>query len=369
MHFSLRNLLLKTGLLFLIANFALALGDPLPAMGRLSLYNSVFPGRPRLPFGETPETAYNFSLYQLDAMFASHAVSQPKAADEFRVIVFGDSSVWGTLLRPAETLAGQLEALHLTANDKRVRVYNLGYPTMSLLKDLLILDWAMRYQPDLIIWSMTLESFPYDKQLFSPIIQNNLQPARTLIQKYNLSFDPNDSAFTQPTFWDRTLIGQRRALADVFRLQLYGVMWAATGLDQDYPTDYEPRANDLESDPSFHNLQPPHLQESDLAFEVLEAGVEAAGNIPILFVNEPMFIADGTNSDLRYNFFFPRWAYDDYRTLWNAHAEAQGWQHLDVWDLVPPGEFTNSAVHRTPAGEALLTRRVAEVLMEMVNSQ
>lgn len=362
MSLSLRNLLLKTTLLFAIINLVMTLSDPLPTLGRLSLYNSVFPGRLRLPFGETPETAYNFSLYRLEAMFASHAVAQPKAADEFRVIIIGDSSTWGTLLRPAETLAGQLDALRLTTNGRRVRVYNLGYPTMSLLKDLLILDWAQRYQPDLIIWSMTLESFPYDKQLFSPIVQNNPEPVRALIQKYNLSFDPNDPALTSPTFWDETLIGRRRALADVFRLQLYGVMWAATGVDQDYPLDYEPRANDLEADLSFHTLQPPHLQAADLAFEVLAAGAQVAGEIPILFVNEPMFIATGANSDRRYNFFFPRWAYDDYRVLWAAQAEAQGWHYLDVWDWVPPSEFTNSAVHRTPAGEALLTERIAEAL-------
>jgi len=367
MPFSLRNLLFKTIVLFLVANFGLALGDPLPTLGRLSLYNVVFPGRLRLPFGETPETAYNFSLYQLDAMFASQAVAQPKAADEFRIIVIGDSSAWGTLLQPSETLAGQLAAQSLTFANRQVKVYNLGYPTMSLLKDLLILDWAKRYQPDLIIWSMTLESFPYDKQLFSPIVQNNPGPVRALIQKYSLGFDPNDSAFIQPAFWDRTLIGQRRALADVIRLQLYGVMWAATGIDQDYPLNYEPRANDLDPDPSFHNLPPPHLTESNLAFEVLSAGVQAAGNVPILFLNEPIFIASGKNSNLRYNFFFPRWAYDDYRQLWNDYMVAQGWPHLDAWRVVPPSEFTNSAVHRTPVGEKLLTALVSQAVLDVVN--
>ncbi len=54
-----------------------------------------------------------------------------------------------------------------------MRAYNLGYPVMSLTKDLLILDYAQRYQPDLIIWAVTLESFPYDKQLFPPLLQNN----------------------------------------------------------------------------------------------------------------------------------------------------------------------------------------------------
>ncbi len=81
----------------------------------------------------------------------------PKPADEYRVLVIGDSSTWGILLRPEQTLAGQLEKAGLTLCGKTVRVYNLGYPTISLTKDLMVLDYAMRYQPDLIIWPMTLQ--------------------------------------------------------------------------------------------------------------------------------------------------------------------------------------------------------------------
>ena len=43
---------------------------------------AIFPGRPRLPFGENPDKAYNFSLYSLDAMLASHEINarQPASA-------------------------------------------------------------------------------------------------------------------------------------------------------------------------------------------------------------------------------------------------------------------------------------------------
>src|SRR4030067_829182 len=61
---------------------------------------------------------------------------------------------------------------------RQARFYNLGYPVMSVMKDLLILSYAIRYQPDLILWPLTLESMPYDKQLYPPLLQNNPQPAR-----------------------------------------------------------------------------------------------------------------------------------------------------------------------------------------------
>src|SRR5512137_440776 len=82
--------------------------NPARALGPLSLYNHLFPGRERFPYGENPQKSYNMTINDLDAMLASHAASQPKAADEFRVFIFGDSSVWGTLLSNDQTLAGQL---------------------------------------------------------------------------------------------------------------------------------------------------------------------------------------------------------------------------------------------------------------------
>src|ERR1051326_1552591 len=89
-------LLLKSTLLFVLFNFAFIWLNDIP-LGKLSLYNSIFPGRERFPFGETRES-YNLSLFDLDAMFASHVISGgAKAPDEYRVLVIGDSSVWGTL--------------------------------------------------------------------------------------------------------------------------------------------------------------------------------------------------------------------------------------------------------------------------------
>jgi len=81
-----------------------------------------------------------------------------------------------------------------------------------------------------------------------------------------------------------------------------------------------------------------------------------------LLVNEPMLISDGINSNIRYNFFYPRWAYDEYRQQLAEHAAARNWRYLDLWDLVPAVEFTNSAIHLTPAGETLLANTIAAAI-------
>jgi hypothetical protein len=360
----LRNVLLKGLALFFILNLAFA---AMPAgLGKASLYNHLFTGRDRFPFGEDSSQSYNLSLFDLDAMFASHLIAAgPKPEDEFRVILIGDSSIWGTLQRPEETLAGQLNAAEITACDGRtVRVYNLGYPTISLTKDLMLLNYVMRYEPDLILWGVTLEAFPVDKQLTTPLVANNASRVSDLITRYGLPFRPDDPALIHPTLFERTIIGRRRALADLIRLQLYGVLWSATGIDQSYPADFTPAQTNFEADANFHGFQPPVLDKSKLAYEVIDAGISAAGDVPVILFNEPMLISAGKNSDLRYNFFYPRWAYDQWRQSMSDKALENDWHYLDLWDLIPDiSYYTNSAIHLTPAGETILAERLEQAIL------
>lgn len=367
---SVLRILIKVLALFVACNLLFALVDPLPALGRLSVYNALVPGRERLPYGDDPAKAYNLSLYDLNAMFASHVLSAgTKPKDEFRLLLVGDSSVWGWLLKNEDTLAGLINRMNLKHGDGRaVRAYNVGYPIMSLTKDLLLLSRAIEHQPDLIVWLVTLESFPADQQLAHPIVQNNAAAMRALIGQYGLRSDPNDPRFVDPSWLDRTIVGRRRAIADWLRLQLYGPLWGATRVDQYLPADFEPAQRDLEADALFKGMRPPTLHKQSLAFDVLDAGMKMAtdAGVRLVIVNEPILISQGQNSDVRYNFFYPRWAYDQYRRLLREHAEQNGWLLLDAWDWVPQQEFTNSAVHLSPRGSALLAERIIAALREQV---
>ncbi len=354
--------LLKATLLFALFNFAFPFLQNIP-FKKPSLYNSVFPGRERLPYGDVPQS-YSVSLFDIDAMFATHVLAgAEKNPDEYRVLLIGDSSVWGTLLKPSETLAGQLNAKRVEACGKTVQAYNLGYPTLSLLKELLLLDHARRYQPDMIIWLTTLESFANENQLAAPLVANNAPLVRELISRDHLLIDPNDPKLVNPSKWDQTFVGQRRAVANFLRLQLYGTLWASTGIDQVYPKDYVHAQIDLDPSDEFHGLNSANSSslEAALAFDVLDAGMSAAP-VPTLLINEPILISNGLNSNIRYNFFYPRWAYDEYRQLLLEHSAAHNWKYFDFWDLTPMQEFTNSGVHMTPKGESLLTAKVAQAI-------
>jgi len=364
---SIKSVLLKTTLLFLCVNLLFALFYPMDMLGKLSLYNRLFPGRLRLPYGENPDKAYNLSLFNLEAMFASHEIANgEKPDDEFRVILIGDSSTWGYLLHSNDTLSSQLNDLRARHPDGRqIRFYNLGYPVMSLAKDVLILSRALRYEPDLIVWLVTLESFPSDKQLFSPLLQNNSEAMAEIIEQSQLNLDLID-LHGDRSFWDRTLFGARRSLADLLRLQFFGPLWSATGIDQEIPATYTPRQEDLEPDDGFHELKPPALEAGDLALDILAAGISMAAPTPVLIINEPIFISDGINSNIRYNFYYPRWAYDNYRSILAAQANQNQWRYYDFWDRIPSSEFTNTAVHLSPQGSRTLASLVMNAVLDSI---
>jgi len=356
------RVLIKATLLFVLFNVIFAILQPMETLGRMSLSSQ----RQRLPYGED-DRAYNLSMNNLPAMFASHEISQPKANDEFRVLLIGDSANWGILLRPEETLAGYLNTEGYQTDDGRtIKAYNIGHPIMSLTKDLMMLDYAMQYDPDMIVWLTTLESFALDEQLTPPIVQNNTERVQHLIETYSLNLDVENAGFIEPSFLDLTIVGQRREIADWIRLQAFSLMWTVTGIDQFYPDDYSLRSEDFDEDLSWHSFdEPADLTPDDLAFDVIGAGIERVGDVPILLVNEPMFISDGENSDLRYNFWYPRWAYDQYRNLYSQLADENNWHYLDVWDIIDGAEFTDSPVHMTPAGSEHFSKIVGQAIVEL----
>src|SRR5215212_2515808 len=103
---SLFKLLLKSALLFLVFNVAYYVAQPLNLLNRVTVYNGLVPGRTRLPFSDFyPDASYSVSINNLDQMLVSHEIAKRKAPDEYRVIMLGDSAVWGYLLQPDQAQA------------------------------------------------------------------------------------------------------------------------------------------------------------------------------------------------------------------------------------------------------------------------
>lgn len=356
------RVVLKAALLLGLVNFAF--GYFSPPVGRLSIFNNLIPGRLRFnaQVGETPVVNQDALVFEdLDAMFASHILSAArKADDEYRVILLGDSSVWGFNLPPAEILAEQINRLGLAACDgRKIKAYDVAYPLPSFMRDLLILDEGVHYQPDLVVWPVTLLTFLTRR---SDLAFLSNQPDRVLEIIGANGLEVEAAPYLRPeTFWDRTVYGQRIRLKKIAIEQLYGLRWAATGMDTVLP-EAAPLANDVDASPVYYELasaaDAPALG-TGLQFGALEAGIRIAATTPILFVNEPIYVAAGAHSDIRYNKYYPRWAYDEYRRRMTDWAHRSGQPYLDLWDAIPPGEFIGSPLHLSSRGEHRLANLLA----------
>lgn len=359
----------KAMILYILANLVFAWFNP--PVGRLSIYNELVPGRLRVPYEREVEY-YNIShtipVYEdMDAMFQSTTLSQPKHTDEFRVFLIGDSSAWGFQLYPQETLVGQLNALNMkTCDDKRIVVYNAAFPLPYVMKDLLIMDKSLEYNPDMYIWAITLDGFRNRTIFTDYFLAPYADRVRDLAGQYNIhNLETGERLFIPEDFWKRTLIGQRGRLKKILLLQFYGFGWAATGLDYDYQ-EYPQLSNDQSSDNTFFEVPRGKLGlEDEMLFDVLEAGYQLSGKIPVLVVNEPIFIASGLNSDIRYNEFYPRWAYDEYLDYLDLWMHDHDHEYLNAWDLLPASEFTDTPFHRTPEGETIFAEYLAPQIQNL----
>lgn len=347
-------LLVKALCLFILANIVYALVNPEGT--RISGYNAVFPGRTRLPFGISSDP-FTVTVEHVDSMFASHLISAAKRTDEYRVALIGDSSIWGENLGAYEVISEQWNQQDVLCGEKRIRAYDLGYPHPSILKDLLILEKALEYEPDLVVWFVTLNTL--FSQRLNPFLLANREQAAHVLGSYDIAFkETRKLVEVEPTFYERTLVGRRSDLARHIKLEMLGIIWTATRSDtntlapDDVPDFY------VEEDPTYRGLQPPAEIDDLLLFSAIHAGHEMAGSIPVLIVNQPTFVVDESISRLRYNPLYPRWAYDQYREALAIQAETAGWSYLDLWNAIPAEYFSEPGLHLSPEGERQLIQQM-----------
>lgn len=339
-------------LLFAILEFLLVSIEP--RLDWVSIYAVAGMKRERFPVSTLAPTDAALDVGNLAAMFASHVVSNQKAPGEFRIMVLGDSATWGTQDRVEQMMPAQLNDLGLTCGDKKVRVYNLSFPRSSATKDLMIMDYAMSYQPDMFIWLITWYTLMPKTRVDHILVTQNPEEFYKLGRRFD--FLPKD--YVAPTWFDDAL-SRNRSLFRVARYQVYSVVEAATGVDQlpGPPIDV-PGA--LTADTTFEGMKPPTLRPGQISLDQVADAYKLAGDVPIIVVNEPMQILSGVlNSDVRYNGYYPRWVYDQYRQYVGVAAAQNSWDYVDLWNAFPASDFGDTPLHLLPDGQQMLAKMLA----------
>lgn len=361
------RLLVKALLLYVAVNLAFSYFNP--PVGKLSLYNTLVAGRERFPFERTRglQAIYNVAIFEdLDALFASHIISAaPKPADEYRVILLGDSSVWGLGSEADNTITEQLNRLDLKSCDGRnVRFYNLGYPGPFVLKDMLLLKHALTYQPDMALWFVTLYSFTPTELEEDAFIAPHVTEIKQIVDTYEIK--DYTRGFDQQRFWDRTVFGQRVRMKRYFELQMFALPWQATGIDYQQE-EVKFWKTDIPADETYLNrynsAEEWNKVKHSFTDDILDAGTQLAGDTRIVFVNEPIFAADPNQYPLRYNAFYPRWTYDAYREYLSFKMSDSGYIYADLWNVIPNEEFSDDPFHLTTQGEQMLAEKLSPYIL------
>lgn len=360
--------LLKALMLFVILNLLFALIDP--NAGIFLLYGkrklSRFPQMWVPTVHNDGSVSYDRLLSSnMDLLFASHRYTRAKQPGEFRVAIFGDSATWGTALHTYETMAEQVTALNLkTCDGRRIVAYNLGFPNNSVTKDLLIMEYAQDYDPDLSVWLFSMLAFHKASQVFS-FTEENAAGVQELNQSHGYDFDMNQVPAPADTLLDRTIVGQRQTINLAFNLSASNLLVRTLGVDD--PRVWE--QHDMYV-PTYARQMDTFLgatQEQDIR-EYLQvkalwtANSITAGNI--IYVNEPIQVGIDGNPEYSYNEFYPRWAYDRYRDYLAQVSSDYGWYFLDLWNMLPENLFTTSIFHIGSEGELILANVVGSAIRD-----
>jgi len=359
------RVVVKALFLFLLANLLFAWFKP--PVGRLSIYNWWLPGRERFPFEEAENIykGYNIPIFEdLDANFSAHRISaERKQPDEYRVFLLGDSSIWGAGNVPTDTLAGQLERMDLrTCDGRRIRFYNLGFPKSFLLKDLLVLERSLPYEPDMVLWFITLYGLTPSEIEEADLLAPHLSDINRLADAYGLR--NYGRGFEHASFWERTIVGRRMTLKRGLLIQLFALPWAATGIDHVFE-NVSWAGNQTTGTTylgQYHSTDDWKKLRRTFMMDVIEAGHTMAANTGLVFVNEPIYIDDGDSP--RYNVMYPKWAYDLYREYVRSWMNEKHYPYADLWNAVSPAEFTDSPLHLSAAGEYQFAAELAPFIQD-----
>ena len=355
------RLFAKAILLLVIANFIClwANFDPVSALTSINFWWLVGYGRLRLIY---PDESVTDGLLPAEAMVSAHAIAYTKKTpQEFRIAVIGDSSIMGHGLTDDETFTSQLNARHLIIQGKQVISYNLAYPGPNAALQTAFLNLSLHYQPDLILWLITLFTVSDS----------------TAASNIALLDDVNRNAINQVVVdyhmehWQQIHMIEPPFPANLVAIRHSGMIltWIKA-LNYPYKTP-----NPLKSDDRVSMHPVPQRAQMYLGSEGFEQmpnetwdflgiGQQIAdkAGVPLLMINEPIYIGGGQYSDINYDEFYQRAGYDQFRVVIADYVKQHHIWYDDIWNLVPPERFTDTDLHMDAAGYKIVVDHVIQVL-------
>lgn len=131
----------------------------------------------------------NPEVYWLEIMLRQHELCwrAPTTPHELRVALFGSSAVYGLPLPVEETLGGYLNR-HFADAGIPAHLFNLAFVTPYQVRDALLINEALPYEPNVIVYPMTLAEFRHLAPMPYPTFSRLFDMNNAALQR--LAVDP-----------------------------------------------------------------------------------------------------------------------------------------------------------------------------------
>jgi len=285
-----------------------------------------------------PQSKHGFdvqNIFDINTLLLSHIISSDrKPQNQYRVVFIGDSTV------NRGDIYSIVDQQH--CDGKILHAYNLGYPGVSAIKDLMILQEAMKYAPDLIVWSVTYSI----SQKLEGFLLTNSDQLKQLINTYHLS--PADyNSYLKP---QSVIGGSNKIRLETYLILNYVILNPATGgknsVAQIALNDETGSRQPLDTSGYGGQL-----------YSTIQTLKGIAKGVPVLLIDEPRpsFIVD-QEEDVQF------------RNAILSLSRKDQLNFLDLWNLVPDQGFLDR-IHRNPEGEMLFDRAAIPAILEIACGQ
>ena len=360
------RVILKTVILAIIINFiCLATHfNPVATLTRVNLWGLVGHGRTRLIYQSDVQNG----ILPIESLLATHTIAYTsKAADEFRVVILGNSGPYGAGLNDDETLAAQLNQRNIRINGKHLVAYNLAFANANVVISTGILDASLSYSPDLVISFVTANMFNnrqyyWDQQnVFFLLNRERLEQIAT---RYNMIDWLMPRLSPHPTGYELLGIRDQNTLIPWFDSLFYPFV--------QYPIQHPnlriakvlipAKPNNFDDIEGTYPIINPTWNFLDISQQMAES-VGAR----LLIVNQPTVVVEDPLSDVSYSKLFGRAFYDAYYASIQSYTQAHHLWYFDMWQSVPAEDYTDSELHLDKKGWGIVADGLVAQIMTTYN--
>jgi hypothetical protein len=358
----------------------LALAAVATRSGAVSSFGLCLP--PAIDGGERLQEVGSMRLAHLALALRQHRVCRsPGAGDGPRVFLLGNSAVLGHPLPWQWSFAARLSE---RLPPSQARIFNLGALFTYQLKDAVVLDAALRYRPDIVVWGVTLDDFNHGapvpwpegmveffransarvRALAATPLAGLAEPLARYVEGYR-EFPPGSPAWL-------LLRGTGTYVQLAVRHTAHEFLTRGL-LD---PADLPPLAIDPAQIPFLKREDRYRCDEVEAHFRRhytdwsswnalawLEQ-VSRERGIPILVVNLPVIRQPIGRC---YNSHYPAKRFREYLDWVAAETRARGLAYLDLHDLLPASEFLD-ALHPSADGHQRVADALAPAIAALVGA-